>query len=263
MKAGMAAPKMMTLEKVREAFTQWDDGYDDLPPRLFRRYSSGLGNLVSFALETKNAYELYKRNDLRRVGQMNKRLRKEGKPYSIGTVLPFIVDECYVYRLFELCYLGAWALLETYLRDVAWLMLARDPSSATRPPSEGKNTCDEHISRETLATQVNKLARNLPDIESLYQDVLKTNLNKLQAYKSLSASRKKRNEIAHLGLPFGYSAYYLQQQEHQQNRLENTSPKKERLVSEEFLCDALVQMWKLGDLLRKQFFEWRELENTD
>lgn len=253
----------MTLKEVREAFIQWDDGYDDPPPRLFRRYSAGLRNLVSFALETKNAYELYKKNDLDRVNQMNKRLRKGGKPYSIGTVLPDIVDEYFVHRLFELCYLGAWALLETYLRDVAWLMIARDPSSATRPASESKNTRDEYISRETLATQLNKSLRNLRDIERLYQDVLKTNLNRLQPYKSLSVGRRKRNEVAHSGQAFGYSAYYLQQQKKRQNKLENITASKETLVSEEFLCDALVQMWNLGDLLRKRFFEWRELENTD
>jgi len=259
----MTAPEMQTIEEISEAFTRWDDGYDDPPPRVFRRYTSGLRNLLSFTLETKKAYELYKNNDLSIVNKTNKRLKKEDKPYSVGTVLPFIVDEYYVYRLFELCYLGAWALLETYLRDVAWLVLAREPSSTTRPSSEGKNTSDEFISRKTLATEVDELARTLRDIESVYQDVLEINLKGLQPYKYLSAGRRKRNEVAHVGRPFGYSPYYLEQHGKRQNRSESTTRNKERLVSEEFLCDTLVQMWKLGDLLRKRFFEYHEPENTD
>lgn len=248
---------MKKLEELQELFTRWDNGYYDLEPRAFRRFSKGLLNLVSFAVETLKAYEIYKYYTGAGINEENKRLKQEGKKYFIDTVLPGIIDEYFSHRLFELCYLGAWASLETYLRDVAWLVLAQDPSTGkiTNLKRKNKNGAAYH-SRQTLVAELIHSLRNFGDILGLYRRVLNVNLNKLEPSKSLIAGRKKRNKLAHSGHVLGYYPY-SQRYDEWKKRMEYGVTNDEDLVSEEFLCETLVQMWQLGDLLRKQFFKER------
>ncbi len=247
---------MTTLEELEQLFVKWDDGYYDPEPHVFRRFSKGLFNLSSFAVETLRAYEIYKQNALAQVNQENERLKQEGKNYSLGTVLPGIVEEYFTPRLFDLCYLGAWALLETYLRDVVWLVLARDSPSEGGATLENKEEKGTYCDRETLAAELVRSRRNLGDIINLYRRVLKIDIKKFESSKSLFVGRKKRNKLAHSGQALGYYSH-LQQHDEWQDRAGHGADDKEAPVSEEFLCDTLIQMWKLGDFLRKQFFETR------
>ena len=252
---------MATLKEVRKLFQKWDDGYYDTEPRVFRRFSKGLFNLLSFAEETLIAYESHKTSVESEVDEKNKRLKKEDPSLTVGTVLPGIIDDYFKPRLFDLCYLGAWASMEAYLHDVAWLVLARGPSSSSEVSTRGENCQIIFCDRKTLATELILSLRNLSDVSGLYKRVLNTDLGKLEFSKSIFSGRKYRNKLAHSGRALGYYPY-MEQHEDTLTSIDEYGPEKKG-ITEEFLSETLINMWKLGDFLRKKFFEAKTPENIE
>jgi len=251
---------MVTLAEVNKLFRSWDDGHYDPKPHIFRRFSKGLYNLVSFAEETLVAYESHKINEEAKIANENKRLKKEHPDLRLGTILPGIIDDYFKPRLFDLCYLGAWASTEAYLLDVAWLVLIRAPSSSkvlSRAKSYKNICCD----RETLATELIRSLHNQSDVRRFYKRVLNTDLNKNKFFKSIFSHRKHRNKLAHSGQALGYYSY-IEQYEDSLITIEKYGSEK-KTITEGFLCETLINMWKFGDFLRKKFFETKSPKSIE
>ena len=208
----------MNLKMLENLFGEWDDGSYDPMPRAFRRFSKGLFNLMSFTVETINAYNLVK-------SQAPKDSTKPG-----------IFEEYFVPRLFELGYLGAWAAFETYLREVAWLKL----SEISKP----------------LASEIILRTQRITDIVCLYKRTMDIDLNKLPEAKALLRDKKKRNKLAHSGSAIGYISY-LDAEKYWLDHTVYAATKEDDPITEECFCQTLAWMWKIGDNLRRRFFTTR------
>lgn len=208
----------MNLKMLETLFGKWDDGYYDPMPRAFRHFSKGLFNLMSFTVETIDAYNLVKSQAAK------------------DSIKPGIFEEYFVPRLFELGYLAAWAAFETYLREIAWLKLSED----SKP----------------LATEIILKTQRITDIVCLYKRMLGLDLKKLPAARELLRDKKKRNKLAHSGTAIGYVSC-LDTEEYWLNHTAYAATKEEGTITEEFFCQTLASMWKLGDTVRRKLFTTR------
>jgi len=220
----------MDLKKLEKLFGKWDDGYYDPTPQAFRRFSKGLYNLMSFTVQTIKAYDLVKTHHPEQQVEILNGIVIE------DAGLKGIIEEYFKPRLFELGYLGAWAAFETYLRDVAWLKL-----------------CD--ISKP-LANEIIGRTKRITDMIGLYKRLLNVELQEISEAKALFDDRKKRNKLAHSGSALGYTSC-LEMEEYLQDHVEYAATEEETVITEELFCNTLANMWKVGDFLRKKFFETR------
>lgn len=217
----------MNLKELKKLFGEWDDGYYDPMPRAFRRFSKGLYNLMSFTVETMKAYELVKNQHP---------VTKIEKGFVIGDVTSDINEAYFKPRLFELGYLGVWAAFETYLRDVAWLKI----SEISKP----------------LASEIINKAKRITDVIGLYKRILNVDLQKVPEARKLLSDRKIRNKLAHSGRAVSYTSC-MEMEEYWQDDVGYAATDEESLTTEELFCQTLANMWKVGNFLRKKFFETR------
>jgi len=211
----------LNLETVAKLYQDSDDGYDDEPPQIFRRFTKALYNLTSFAQTTLESYEL------------SKAKASNNSVPPLGSVLPAIIDNYFKPRLFELCYLGAWSTFEAYLRDVAWLMLKSQPKS--------------------IALELISRIRSAPEFVSLFKRLFGYDLYSNGNAKKLLDKWKKRNKMVHGGTVASYSSYSRQQIELIDGPPYSVDEKT--TVSEEELSETLTLMWRVGDAIRKELLK--------
>lgn len=206
----------ISLKQLEKLFDKWDNGYYDPYPRPFRRFSKGLFNLMSFCVNTIHAYSMMKSS------------------CSEDTILPGIIDEHFSPRLFELSYIGAWAVFEDYLKDIAWLKLSEN----------SKVIADEFLGQ----------SRGINGLLRIYKNVLGFDLMKYKKAKSIFDQRRKRNRIVHSGMVVGYSAF-RDKDEEWPSQVKYAATKEEARVTEELFCNTLANMWQVGDLIRKKLLK--------
>lgn len=284
----MVGAQNLEVKKLRRLLTRYDQ-YRETPP-VFQSFSSSLVNLVSFVETTLDAYESYKTIKTERVAVENERLQKEtGGRVAIGTVLPGIVDEYFVPRLLALSQLGAWGLLEEYLRDVLKVGIASGVSAGK--PRQGKLSGITKVRMDIrgLAEFVADSPRqSVNDLVRMFKELLNVDLAKNEHYKVLTGKRSERNKLAHTGQVLGYHslpASFLESSPEPatkdlikgiEEKLSEVPEKKMRIKPVEIdfttigasqevieanrelehdLCSTIFHMWKLGDSVRHEVFK--------
>ena len=276
--------RIRTIEELEQTFDRWDDGYEDFS-LLFRHFTKGLTNLTSFVRVTLDAYSALKRREISNILEKNKELQRRSKGVTLGTVLPGIIDDYFVPRLFALSYLGSWGLLENYLRDILRSTLASNIIPGQARDAIALGVLKTSVDTGKLVDCLVNSQRNIHSLVALYKTLLGIDLGKNDDYKALISGRDQRNVLAHTGRIMGYESFlnrYLEAKEQQTSEEiqkkftsnskhertktividpiisadEETVKRNQELESE--FCTNLIHMWRLGDFLRHELLRFRE-----
>lgn len=284
----MQNSQTMRIEELQKLLVKWGNRYH-YEPLVFKHFADALYYLTDFIGTTLDSYSVYSGTDIESVVEANRQIQADGnKTISMGTIMPMIIDNYFVPRLYGLSYLGAWGLLERYLKDVLWIVVTENLAFVEKPRRYVNHAKKVKMEKELLARYlVESRKQNLDEIINLYKELLGIDLRKNENFAALFEVRKKRNRLAHTGELLGYKSFIELEsnwkQQDEQNKFITKNMKKRKPSDNQPIkgpviihatleyrdpattdrnkeleteyCKTIVNIWKLGDYLTARLFE--------
>jgi len=161
-----------------ESLRKWTSRYA-YEPLATTSFSNALYYLTDFISTTLESYSAYTGGAYNHISRLNKKITKESKGrMQMGTILPSIVADHFVPRLYGLSYLGAWGLLEQYLRDILWLATTENLTLTGRT-----RRSHNHVLRTPI--DIRKLAEHLVEPRRQRIDNHSSSLPTMQASRRI------------------------------------------------------------------------------
>lgn len=279
--------KITTIKELEKTLIKWDD-WRVHRPLICHKFTDALYHLVTFVSITLQSYSTYSGSDRSHVSQLNEKIKKEKSDVSIFSMWNDIVSSHIVPELYSFSLVGAWGILEEFLRDVLFWSITNNLGT-TKPSKYVKVKKTEIDVKKLTALTLELTRQNINELAKFYKNIFGIDLKTNKDFMALLNLRQRRNKIAHTGKLFGYNSItrelissrddfeeYLwsiqrrageEFKDVQKIYDKNNNPilhmtwhsydPVETITSkelEEDFCSTIVHMWKLQDFLTEKLF---------
>lgn len=192
------------VKTLENALYRWSNKFP-ATPIICREFDAALYNLVNFVRISLEAYGAESERFGSHIKEENKKLRKKKSSISLYSQKSDNMAVNIIPELYSLCLIGAWGLLEDFLRDAIFLSI--ENNIVRIKPKKGSGVKKIRIQKGELASLALERSRqNINELAKVYSILLNINLNENENFSKLLKLRSNRNVIAHSGTLFGYNS---------------------------------------------------------